>query len=294
MKRTISVLLVLILALSVLSGCGGGSRSGPIYKDNKVMAMSFKAPEGWVTVDRYSNKNADGSLIEKDISFTFEDDSKLSFAVIPGRVLSDITDTSTLETVKKGSVTFYLINSGTTHAAFAQQGSDLYGISFDTDGDDTKLLDTAMDGVKFGSDTKTTTDDVELGSIKYDTKAGGDICGYTFSRSEDTKGNLVEFVAMWCYGTDANSPDYRFIIDYYKDAEFDDVIDTSKSFVDEKIGGKDAKALKDSGGTIYEYDVQAGKDVYRIINNGKSGWLGVTRSDESKEAFVKFVENIKF
>ena len=294
MKNAISLIIVFVMILAMLTGCGGGSKSAPISKDNKVLAMSFKAPENWVTIERFADKKADGTLVEKDINFNFEDETSLGFAVMLGRKFSELTDTSKLDSLEKNGITWYFINSGAIHAAFAQYGDDIYGIQYQTEGDDTKMLDDAIAGVSFGKETSTTTDGIELGSIKYDTSTGGKVCGTTVNRQEDTKGNLTQIAAMWAYGDDSSSPDYRFIIEYRKGAALEDVLNSSKEYTDEKIGGKDCKALKDSSEVIYEYDVQAGDDVYRVVNNGKSGWLGVTRTDESKEAFQKFVDNIKF
>ena len=114
------------------------------------------------------------------------------------------------------------------------------------------------------------------------------------NREEDAKGNLISISAMWKYGENADSPDYRFTIYCNKDTKIEDYLDEDDDYTDEKVGGKDAKACADSSGAIYQYIIQNGKDVYEIYNSGKSGWLGVTRSDASKEAFKAFAESVKF
>ena len=296
MKRTISLLIVLVLVLAMLAGCGKGGKGSSAAKDTTVMAMSFKVPNGWVTVERFTEKKTDGSLVEKDLKYNFEDESFIGYAFVSGRVLSELTDVSKLETVEKNGTTWYLITSGTTHAAFAQKDKDLYGIQYNAgngDKENTKPLDDAIASVKFGKESKTDTDEIELSGIKYDTKKAGDVISYSIDREEDTKGNLKVFSVQWSFGKD-DTTDYRFIIEYNKGAKIEDILDPDRTYEDDKVGGKDCKVRKDSSGNVIEYIVQNGKDVYCIMNNGKSSWLGVTRTDESKEKFTEFVGSIKF
>ena len=292
MKRTISILLVIALALAMLSGCGSSGTS--IAKDLKVMGMSFKVPKGCTEMSRYVNAEADGSIIEKDILFEFEDGSNLGYAFMPDQDLSKLIDLSTLESTKVGGKTFYYYTSGNNYAAFVQVDDDLYGIKYYTTKEDHSMLDDAIKAVKFSKEKKTVVDEIDLGKIKYDTKSGGTVIAVATTRTEDTKGNLTGFEVQWEYGEKEDTTDYRFIIEWYKNTSIDDLLDPEKEYSDEKVGGKDAKGRADSSGAVYDYFIQVGKDVYEIVNNGKSGWLGVTRTDASKEAFKKFVENIKF
>ena len=47
------------------------------------------------------------------------------------------------------------------------------------------------------------------------------------------------------------------------------------------------------GSNVAEYFVQHGNNVYRVWNNGKSGFL-TTRNEECEAAFEAFVNSISF
>ena len=130
-KAVISAVLALILILSLAACGGGGSNGKSIAKDDHVMALKFTAPESYESVERYSEKKVSGELIEKDITFATEDGSKLVFACMPGRKLSELADTSSWEVINKGGQDYYMYSSGGSLMAFAQVGDDMYAISID-------------------------------------------------------------------------------------------------------------------------------------------------------------------
>jgi hypothetical protein len=289
-KTIISAVLALILILSLAACGGGGSNGKSIAKDDHVMALKFTAPESYESVERYSEKKVSGELIEKDITFATEDGSKLVFACMPGRKLSELADTSSWEVINKGGQDYYMYSSGGSLMAFAQVGDDMYAISIDGGREE---LEDVLDNVKFDGSKTTETDEPDLGKLKYDEKDCGNIYAYTVRRTEDPKGELISSYVQWSYGEDELTLDYRLAITLYKNKSFDELTaESGKTYIEKVYGNTTFGVPEDEDGVPTLVYLQVGSDTYRFANNGQPNWLWVTRTEESEAAFVKLLESV--
>ena len=99
-----------------------------VAEDNSVMRMHFLPPEGYETVDRLITRDADGELLDKTISFYFEDDDMISYAFIPDYDLDRILEYTT-GSAEYAGVTFYTLTQYGNLYAFAGEDGGVYGVT---------------------------------------------------------------------------------------------------------------------------------------------------------------------
>ena len=304
MKRTISVLLVLVMLALTLTACDSPFKPEPsptpkpvIADDNALPGATFTAPAGFVKVNRTIDVQADGRVIEKDLTFYYDEDGKeyISFAYGYSDTvkIEDELDIDEMEKIEQGGLTFYARTRNGALEAFAQKDNDIYGVQYYRDGDAREKFDEAIKTVTFGEVDYIKANEEGLGVISYKLDEKANVASTSSSQTEKIDGTLIEKSMAWRVGKDNDNLDYRFLIRYDKDAKLEDILDDSTEYEDGKLGELDAK-IRMSDEKPISYFVQYGVDVYEIKNLGvSSGWF-VNRSDESHEAFAAFIKSITF
>ena len=304
-KRSLAFVMAGAMVLA-LAACGkkGGSGGGLFSKpntpgnDTAVMALSFNKPETYEKVERYVERTTDGKLVEKNISYKFSDESKLTYAYASGLAeqVKEALNIVEMETVEAAGKTFYLRINDSTYQAFQLEGDDVYGVEYKLpEGAGREDFDKVLNAVKFTDAKDTLLSDESIYDIKYTIDESLPLYGTRINEVEKQDGTMEEKTVNWYYGQEKDKYDFRFMIRVYKGSKLEDILKEDKEYVDQKIGDLEFKALKTDDDKPYEYYIQHGEDVYEIRNNGSnnSGWF-LTRSDESVEAFEKFLNTIKF
>ena len=298
MKKIIKLVMFVFLAM-MLAACSGGSGNGGNGKkslaDDDVLALHFTAPGEYSEVERYCERKTDGSLIEKDIVFNFNEDESVGYAVMPGEKLADMTNVDNLEQYEVNGFTVYRIDSGNDMIAFIQNGDDLYAIDRRmTEVDDGTVLKEIVNNVSFTGNTTTDFDEPAFEEINYELDKDHTLYKTSTRVVEDREGNLVRKFVNWTYG-DEKTTDFTFAIRAYKNKTLEDMLSTDSTYEDVEYNGVAYKALVNSSGDpSYAYYTQQGNDVYLIRNNGDdSGWF-VDRSADSYACFEKLLNSISF
>ena len=313
MKKIIALLLAAVFLLS-LAACGGANQGGSgqsgestdapettakpkIADETAVMNMSFSAPEKYSTVQRYIQKDTEGKVTEIDVNYILDDGAKIIYAYsFDGGITEE--QLSGRETVEIAGKTFYTIDSGKTQAALTLDGSSTYAFSYvfasDEDVDKT-IINKLGEGIEFTDNTEYTDNDDEMYGINYKTDGIGNLVSLHNTTEETPDGDLVTKQLSWYFGEDIKNIDYRFFIKLTKDSKIEDVKEADKEYTEVTINDITYTAVvADEGKKPYDYLVQRGDDVYQIHNSGKSGWIGVTRTEESEAAFETFINSISF
>ena len=314
MKKLVLFLIILLC----LVGCGsaGGNNSGgnsgggqqnnqpkgndlsDVTKDTSLMKLKFEIPENYTEVERFSEVMAsDGSAIEKDLSYAFEDGSAIGYAYTYGTVLADLTDTSSWEQVEIDGKPFLYYASGNDYMLFYQDDKVLYGIDYKSEAEDAKdkLLEYAK-SVKLTDSKDLYLDDTSIEGVSYDVDKNLNLVStaVTLSKDNDATGNYSMKSVTLKFGESDDKLDFRFVVRVYKDTTLDEVLSENKDYGDAEINGISYKTLNDED-KIYVYLTQQGSNVYEFRNNGSnnSGWF-VSRSEESYENFNNLMNSIKF
>lgn len=313
MKELKRVVTIGLAALTVLSfaacagsgqGEGGGSKAEEtvapttiptVAQDTTVNKLSFTAPEGYATVDRFIEKTSDGKVTEKDITYKFADDSKLVYACMAGLNLSDEIplDKTTLE--EYNGETYNIYESGKSRNAFIQKGEDAYVVSYDfAEKIDKEAFDKLMADVKFSeSGEMVDNNNVQLDSIQYTLDSALNVYSTVSNLTQTPAGDTTEKRLVWKFGKDKDNEDFSFTINQYNNTTVEQQKKEDKEYEQKQVGDITYTVRVDGDKKPYEYFVQHGSDVYRIWNGGKSGFV-TTRSEECEAAFEKFVNSVSF
>lgn len=303
-RRILSVLLAAIMVFA-LAGCGGAEGKKESQKkvadDTAVLGMSFLAPEQFETVERSVEKTTEGKLISKVIMYTISDDCDVGFAYTDadGQNLEDEMKDLDIERKEYNGKELILYKSGKKNImALYQEGEDVYAIQYRSSNEETisDELDKILQNVKITKEKTTTLNDFTLEGISYKVETDVPVYSESTSLKEKSDGTVVSKSFVWKYAKDSKKTDYRFGVELYKNMKVEEKLNEKKEYEDKKIGEVTYKVEKKEEETdIYDYYyTQQGEDVYVISNKGVSnGWF-VSRSDESKEAFKTFINNVRF
>ena len=215
MKKLLAILLAATMAAS-LAACGGTTeeKKPTVAQDTAVIGMKFTPPEGYKTVERYLEEDANGAVTQKSLAYEFEDGSKKTYAYATGHKLEDVLDLSKMEKTEQAGQTFYLRNEDNGHQAYAQVGEFIYGVEYAPaeDKDDDTMIGKMLSDVSFTDNTETLHDKdaIDFGKMKYTIDDKLNICGYNTSLEETPKGDLVRQAITWVFGKSADDHDFRF------------------------------------------------------------------------------------
>ena len=317
MKKLIAFTVVFLMLLSLAAcGAGGNGDNGPqkaktVADDRSICEMRITAPEGFTSMERYTDVKGDGSLIEKDLVFTLADGSEYSFGVMRGQILSELTDVSGLATKEVNGVSYYVIERSSASYAFAQRENDLYAVQYtpaeepesteETDStDETEAaaqsagLDDMLAAITYTDFEEPEVDDSELFDLSVSLE-GLNTNGYSVNVTATPDGEITEKSVSWKFGEDAERPDYRIYTRIFRGKTVEDVLKENKEYEKKTVGELEYTVLVDTGEDMpYEYYVQHGEDVYEIRNNGDTSGLFVKRTEESFEAFEKILNSVTF
>ena len=297
MKKIVLLFLSVMMALCLCacSGKGGsGGGSGKVKKvvdDTSVMGMSFTCPDNYESVERYSELDKTGKLIEKDITYNLPDEKVLGYAFSSGVDLASMLDLSTLDSVEQGGQTCYFYPYGDNTYVFIPVGEDLYAVEYTGDIEELKEF---MKSISFTDAKDTITDDTELGDIAYQFEDEDKVCSHSVRVVENKSGEIERKNVQYYFGEDDDNLEYRIYFCLHKNAKIEELTDPDKTYEEREINGITYTAhISDSYDKPYNYYTQHGNDVYQIANNGTSGWF-VNRSDESFEALEAILNTVSF
>ena len=311
MKSTQKMYAFLLAALMLfaLVSCGGDGKKKEeeviktVADDTAVLGMSFSAPETYETVQRDIEKDTQGKLMNKSISYKIAENSYLSFAftIAEGRKLEDELGEMKVERKEYNGVELIIYKSSKkTYMAFYQVGDNVYGVQYRALNEETidDEFDKILQTVKMTDATETTVNDITLDNIQYDLATDVPLYSESTSVVEKPDGTLVKKSFVWKYSEDSEKISYRFGIEQNKNTKLEDLISADKEYAEKKIGNVTYTFEKGEKKTDtydhYNYYVQQGEDVYVVQNKGVSnGWV-VSRSEESKKAFKKFINAVQF
>lgn len=266
-----------------------------ILDDRSVEFMTFVPPEGYTSVERIIDRNTDGTLAEKTLSFFWDDGAEISYASSDNYDLGSYIDLTTLESVAIDGQTVYFYNEGADHMAMIQIGNVLCGIDcIPADGsEDYSKLDAALEKLHFGECEFVTEVEEGLSGINYDLSVLAEPVSISSTHRVDLEGNTLRKSFTWRFGQDKGNIDYRFLIRVVYGGKVEDELSTYTTYEDGTLQGLPCKIRMDDGHEI-EYFVQRGNDVYILKNMGYNGGWYVERSDASHEAFKAFVATVSF
>ena len=319
MKKLIAFVMVGLLLLS-FAGCGGsggnsdGGQKKPltIADDRSIFEMRITAPEGFTSIERYTDQDKDGGILERDLNFTLADGGKISYGCMRGQILSELTDISALETKEVNGVTYYIVERGDESAAFAQRENDLYAVQYtpaeepedaetEEDAEDTEAaateetagMDNALAAIRFEESETPAADDTALYALSLSLE-GLTVAGSTVNVIATAEGEITEKSVIWKFGEDAVSPDFRIYTRVFRGKALADALKEGKEYETKTVGDREYSVLVTDDETPYEYYTQYGDDVYEIRNNGNNnGWF-VDRTEESVAAFEKVLATVTF
>ena len=307
MKKLFTILLLTMLMLN-MAACSGSGNSGSgepsaseepaapvtIADDLDVMAMHFTRPESYSEVSRTSILDRDNGLHEKDIIYTLEDGTEITFAYTPNEQLSDYIDLDTLETLEADGQTGYIYGYSGGKLVFFQLNGDLYAVDISPYDEGSDLLEKTAEGITFTDKNDTLVDDMTIDHIRYTTVNEEDICGYVITAAEDSDGEPTEKSLALYYGTDVDDPEYRLAVRRYVGRTLDNILLADNEYGTAEVNDIEYTTYSGSEEEPYVYYYAFGDDVFVLRNNGKSGFLGATRSEESFQALKALVESASF
>ena len=321
MKKALCILVTALLLLS-LAACGasgvkpsdtnGGEATAvtsdtetppepeapDVIDDTSVNAMSFKAPEGFVSVKRTFDKTTDGTITAKNVEYTFADGSILEFAysLAQGEQLSDHIPADT-ETKDYGGKTFYVIPKSGDIIAAVQEGEEIYGVSYEAAEEAVReTFDGYMAGISFEEDAELTEIEPDIGNVTYSFDDSWNPVSVFTSEVERSDETTERCVYIWRFGKDAKNLDFRFQISRYVNSTIAEQIKESDNTEEKVINGITYTVVlpSDAADKPFKYFTQQGDDVYLISNNGVSdGWF-TDRTEESEAAFEIFINGVSF
>ena len=303
LKKLIIIFLTVLMVMT-MSGCSGSSNGNggsdepekikKIADDTSTNLLSFSAPEKFDKAERFIEQSVDGEIIEKDITFYFNDGTELTYAYAKDQSLEGLIDLDSLEKIENGDDVFYVYVSGSSYVAFAMKDNDLYAVKYALlDGQSRDPFDEAVKAVSFKDNGPMITNDLDLGGISYTIDPSLNVYKLVTNMTEDPDGNQLEKYVLWKYGQSDDEMDFRFLIRVFRNSTVEDQKKQDKEYEERTVNGISYTVLCDEGNP-YIYYTQHGDDVYEIRNSGKSnGWF-TSRSEESYTAFEAFVNSISF
>ena len=152
MKKAITLILALLLMLTVVAcsgsdnGSGGsgsadkeeaaateGSAAKTLADETTAVSLSFTPPEGYDTVNCHIEKKADGTIVDKSLTYTFADESEVDIGYTKGKQITDAIPQSYLdkaESAEYAGKPFSIITEGKTIMAVCQDGDVIYGVGY--------------------------------------------------------------------------------------------------------------------------------------------------------------------
>ena len=321
MKKLIAFTVVFLMLFS-LAACGGNGDNGgnggnepqkakTVADDRSIFEMRITAPEGFTSMQRYTNKKGDGTLIEKDLVFTLADGSEYSFGCMCGQILSELTDVSGLATKEVNGVSYYVIERSSASYAFAQRENDLYAVQYtpaeeqedaaeSENTEETQAaaenqgLDYALSAITYTDSEEPELDDTELYDLSIP-QEGLNTNGYTVTVTATPDGEITEKSVSWKFGEDSERPDFSISTRIFRGKTVEDKLKEDKEYEKKTVGELEDTVLVDtSEDAPYDYFIQHGEDVYEIRNHGDTGGLFVKRTEESFEALEKILNSVTF
>ena len=307
MKKAL-VVLVMMVTLLTLCGCSGSNGSTTpessesevrtLADDTTMGRMVVTVPENYVELERYIEEDGNGKIIEKNLNYSFTEDSGISYACMPDQDLVEMlgSNLDKLEKIESNGNTIYTYISGSDCLALVQVGEDIYGLEYLlTEDQDAEVFNKAVSEMSFKDEkTELLKNDMDLYDISYELDPALNVYCMTSSYVEDPSGKPLEKTIIWKFGESDDNMDFRFMIRVYKDSTIDEVKDPDKTYEEQTVNGITYTALTNDDGAPYEYYTQHGNDVYEIRNNGSySGWF-TDRSEDSEKAFEAFLNTISF
>jgi len=269
--------------------------SNSIVDDRSVEFMTFVPPEGYTSVERIININADGSLDEKTITFYWPDGSTVAYASTAGYNLGDYIDLTTLESKEIDGQTAYFYNSGADHMVMFQLENVLCALDcVPAEGsEDYSRLDQALADLQFGECEFSTEIEDGVGAFRYDLGQVGTPVKTSSVHQVDLDGNTIKKSLTFFFGEDKDNIDYRLLLRVICNGKVEDELNESTTYEDGTLLGLPCKIRMEDGHQI-EFFVQRGDDVYILKNLGVSGGWYVDRSEESYSAFDALVATVSF
>ena len=311
MKKIIAIMTAVVLLCGVLTACGEGG-SDKVADDLSVMGMSFTRPEGFTSAERTLDINADGTINEKNIVFSLEDGSKVTFAVSASLGL-DIGDTikesfseDDYETREVQGLTFYIVNYGANTYALAQRGDDIYGVRYTSagtgsDGDYagySEAFENAMNVIRFSNNTETAMNPEGMIDVSYTLSEELNIVRTYDTYEQSPEGEVISKSYTWSFGADDENIDMKFLVRVIRNTKLEDelaglTLNDGETMPKKELNGLTYTARVDDDGA-YQYYIRHGEDVYIFKNLAVgSGWYS-SRSAESYAAFDTFMQSVRF
>lgn len=280
-----------------------------ISDDKEVLSMSIVQPKDYVSVSRFIGKSSDGSILEKNLIYKFSDSSKLSFATSLDTKAGEVE--KMVEQIGKDKAekreiaggTFYVFDYSGAKYALCQIGDVTYGVQYEpaekgdktfTEEQQKEIFDTALKSVKFTDNKKTVEDSEDIGVIKYSLDKSLSVYAIDNTFEESKDGKLLSATRVWKYGKDKKNHDFSFSVTLKKNTKAESEMKDGKEYKDIDLNGISYKACAGDENKNYEYITQQKDDVYIVKNRGNNmGWT-LVRSDESFDAFDKFMQSISF
>lgn len=310
MKRVyallLSVLLIVMLAACAPAGSDAqGADTQPqeeateapvltVKDDASVFALQFTPPASYEKVRRFIEEDASGKIVEKNLVYTFADESELSYAYMINVTIGDYLDLDTMESKEVDGGTFYYRDDSGDAQAFLQMGEDVYGIQY-AKCPDMETFEALLDSITFSDSADTLGHDRDLFDINYTIDDSLPLWGYTSNITETPAGELIQKEVTWLFGKEMDDLDFRFMIRVYKNKTIEELKKEDKLYEEATVNDIAYTVLaSEDDDPPYEYYTQHGDDVYEIRNSGSNtGWYTV-RSDESYTAFDAFLNTISF
>lgn len=319
MKKFFALLIavMMILSLAACSKAGensaGENASGSaepaateapapqtIAEDTSAVNMIFAPPEGYETVNRHYEYAADGSVIDKSFTYTFDDDAEVIIGYTKGKEVTDEIPQSYLddaEIIDYAGKSFSVITTGTTIMSVAQDGDVVYGIGWSfAEEIDRDAFDKLMDGISFADNTEAGENGDDLFDIRYTLDSSLNVVSINNNMTETPDGEAVDKSLTWYYGEDEDNVDFRILIKVFRNSTVEDEISKDYRTEELELGGVTYTVLYEDTDSDkpFAYYTQHGEDVYQIRNMGvNSGW-SVNRSDESYAALENLMSTVSF
>ena len=294
MKKIVLLFLSVMMAFCLCACSGKGVSAGKAKKivdDTSVMAMSFTCPDAYESVERYSELDKTGKLIEKDITYNLPEGKILGYAYSSSVDVASLMDLSSLESLEQGGQTCYFYPYGDDTYVFVPVGEDLYAIDYTGDIEELKEI---VKSISFTNVQDTITDDTELGDISFTFEDEDKVYAHAVRVLENKAGEIERKSVQYYFGEDDSNQEYRIFFSLHKNAKIEDLIDPDRTYEERTINGTTYTAhISDNYDKPYNYYTQHGNDVYQIVNNGTGGWF-VDRSEESFEALEAILNTVSF
>lgn len=307
----IAALMIVSLAACGSSGSGQGNSAEPdapteapapqtIAEDTCAVDMSFTPPEGYATVNRHYEYAADGSVVDKSFTYTFDDDAEVIIGYTKGAEITDEIPQSYLddaEIIDYAGKSFSVITSGSTIMGVVQDGDVVYGIGWSfAEEIDREAFDQLMNGIRFTDNTEAGTNGDDLFDISYTLDSSLNVVSVNNNLTETPDGETVDKSLTWYYGTDKDNVDFRIMIKVFKNSTVEEEISSYGTTGELELGGVTYTVLYESDDSEkpFAYYTQQGSDVYQIRNMGVSSGWSTDRSDESYAALENLMSTVSF